>query len=60
MNYIFFMLAVLLIGMFILMAGILINREPGQRFQSAFNDSVAWGVGFFVFFGTEFWLLGNP
>lgn len=59
MNDLFSMLEVLVIGMTILMAGILINREPGQSFQSALNDSMAWGMGFFVCFGAEFLVLMN-
>lgn len=59
MNYLLSMLAVLLTGMTILMAGILINREPGQSLYSAAKDSVVWGAGFFLTFGTEFLMLAN-
>ncbi|MFA6922520.1 MAG: hypothetical protein WC216_11820 [Gallionella sp.] len=47
------MLAVLLTGIFILVAGILIYRGPGESMQSAVRDAVAWGTGFFVAFGGE-------
>lgn len=59
MNYLLAMLAVLVIGMTILMAGILMNREPGQSFKSALNRSLIWGMGFFVCFGAEFLVLTN-
>lgn len=59
MNYFLFALLLLLIGATLLMSGILMNREPGQNLQSAFNDSVGWGLGFLVCFGTEFWIFGN-
>lgn len=59
MNYLLSTLLLLLIGATLLMASILMNREPGQNLQSAFNDSVAWGLGFLVGFGTEFWIFGN-
>jgi hypothetical protein len=59
MNYLFSMLAVLVAGMFILMAGIMMNREPGQSLLSAVKDSVVWGAGFFLTFGTEFLMLAN-
>ncbi len=53
MNYLFAMLAVLVTGMIVLMAGILITREPGQSLQSALNESLAWGVALFFSFGAE-------
>ena len=59
MNYLLSMLAVLVSGMTILMVGILINREPKQSLYSAFKDSVVWGAGFFLTFGTEFLMLAN-
>lgn len=59
MNYALSMLAVLFIGMSILMAGILINREPGQSFFAALKDSAAWGIGFFISFGAEFLALAH-
>jgi hypothetical protein len=59
MSYLFSMLLVLLVGAVILMAGILMDREPGQSLRDAFKDSVAWGAGFFIFFSVEFWMLGN-
>lgn len=59
MNYLLSMLLVLLIGAALLMAGILMNKEPGQNIQSALQDGVAWGLSFLVCFGTEFWIFGN-
>ncbi len=59
MNYFLSMLLVLLIGAAFLMAGILMNREPGQGFKSSFKDSLTWGLGFLVGFGGEFWIFGN-
>lgn len=59
MNYLLSMLAILLGGMAFLMAGMLINREAGQSLYSAFKDSVVWGAGFFITFGTEFLMLAN-
>jgi hypothetical protein len=58
MNYFSSMLIVLAIGMLSLMAGILLNKEPEQSVQSALKDSLAWGIGFLFFFGSEFMLLG--
>ena len=51
MNY--SILAALIAGVFILMAGILFTKEPGQTLQSAFQESSAWGVAFFISFGAE-------
>ncbi len=59
MNYSYFKVAALVVGMIILMVGILLYREHEQNFQSAFRDSVAWGAGFFVSYGIEFWLFEN-
>jgi hypothetical protein len=59
MNYLLSMLAVLITGMLILMVGILMNREPGQSLYSAIKDSIVWGTGFFLTFGTEFLMLAN-
>ena len=53
------MLVVLVSSMTMLMAGILISREPGQSFQRALKDSLVWGVAFFVCFGTELLVLTN-
>lgn len=58
MNYLLSTLLLLLIGATLLITGILMNREQGQNLQSAFNDSVGWGLGFIVGFGTEFWIFG--
>ncbi len=58
MNYLLSTLLLLLIGATLLITGILMNREPGQSLQSAFNDSVGWGLGFIVGFGTECWIFG--
>lgn len=54
MTYLFSMLAVLVAGVSILMLGILMDREPGQRFTSSLNHSLVWGMGFFISFGAEF------
>ncbi len=59
MSYSICMLAALVIGVIILMGGILINRDPGQSFQSALKESLVWGMGFFVSFGAEFLVLTN-
>lgn len=59
MNYLLSMLAILVGGMTFLMIGMLINREAGQSLYSAFKDSLVWGAGFFVTFGTEFLMLAN-
>jgi len=59
MTYLSSMLAVLAIGVFILMTGILLNKEPGQSSQNTLFDSVMWGIGFLLSFGTEFWVLGS-
>ncbi len=59
MSYLLSMLAVLVVGVIVLMVGILMNREPGQSFQSSLNDSLVWGMGFFVSFGAEFLMFAN-
>jgi hypothetical protein len=59
MNYLSSMLVVMGIGMFSLMIGILISKEPEQSLPSALSDSVIWGIGFILSFGTEFMLLGS-
>lgn len=53
MNYLTLMLPVLLTGVMILMAGILITREPKQSMGSAFVESLAWGGGLFVSYSIE-------
>lgn len=57
MSYFSSMLVVVVIGMAVLMAGILVDRQPGQDFRHALYDSMAWGIGFLVSFGSEFMLL---
>ncbi|MFA5826858.1 MAG: hypothetical protein WC825_12930 [Gallionellaceae bacterium] len=59
MSYLLSILAVLVIGVIILMVGVLMNREPGQSFNSSLNDSMTWGVSFVIAFGGEFMLLAN-
>ena len=59
MKDLLFILVALVIGMTILMADILINREPGKSLKSAFNRGMVWGAGFFVCFGTELMVLTN-
>ncbi|MDD2914801.1 MAG: hypothetical protein PHP70_05725 [Gallionella sp.] len=53
MNYLFLALVWLFIGMIILMACILIYREPEQSLQNAFHKSLGWGAAFFLSFSTE-------
>lgn len=53
MQYFLSMLPVLVIGVIVLIGGILINRGPRQSLQSALNESVLWGAGFFLSFSTE-------
>lgn len=53
------MLAVLMVGMFILMAGILIYRGPGETLQSAIRESLIWGIGCFISFGAEMLVIAN-
>lgn len=52
-------LAILVAGVFVLMAGILVSREPGQTLQSALVESSAWGAAFFISFGAETLLFTN-
>jgi preprotein translocase subunit SecG len=59
MSYLLFMLAVVVVGMIVLMAGILMNREPGQGLASSLNDSIVWGASFFISFSGEFLMLSN-
>ncbi len=59
MTYLIPMLFVLLFAVVVLMAGILLNREPGQTIQEAISDSLVWGAGCFISFGTEFMILGH-
>lgn len=59
MTYLIPMLFVLLFAVAVLMAGILLNREPGQTVQEAINDSLVWGTGCFISFGAEFLMLGH-
>lgn len=54
MSYFYTMLAVLLIGVALLVAGLMLDREPGQSLLSAGKNGLAWGMGFFVSFGAEF------
>ena len=59
MSYLLSILAVLVIGVAILMAGVLMNKEPGQSFRSSLDDSMILGMGFFISLGGEFILLAN-
>lgn len=59
MNYFFSWLTLLLIGMTIFMVGIMMTKEQEQSFQSVLNCSLAWGMAFFICFGTEFLILAN-
>ncbi|MDD2914432.1 MAG: hypothetical protein PHP70_03865 [Gallionella sp.] len=53
MNSIFSTLAVLVVGMVVLMAGILINKDPDQSMQDVLSESLVWGVAFFFSFGAQ-------
>ncbi|KAF0201117.1 MAG: hypothetical protein FD173_2183 [Gallionellaceae bacterium] len=57
MTYFFIKLAVLVLGMCILIAGILMDKKSGQSFQSRFADAMAWSGFFFVCYGAEFVVL---
>ncbi len=47
------LLPILLTGIAVLMAGILITREPNQSRSSALIESLAWGGGFFIAISIE-------
>jgi hypothetical protein len=55
----YFILAALVTGVLVLMAGILLTKEPGQTLRSAIFESSAWGVAFFIAFGAESLLFAN-
>jgi hypothetical protein len=55
----YFILAALVAGLLVLMAGILLTKEPGQTLRSAIFESSAWGVAFFIAFGAESLLFAN-
>ena len=55
----YFILAALVVGVLVLMAGILLTKEPGQTLRCAFYESSAWGVAFFIAFGAESLLFAN-
>ena len=59
MGYLSSMLVILALGTCSLMLGIIIDKEPGQSFQSVSGDSVVWGLGFLLSFGSEFLVLVN-
>lgn len=59
MSYALSISILLLIGAAILITGILIVREQDQSLPSALHDSIVWGLGFLISFGTEFWLLAE-
>lgn len=59
MDYLTFLLPVLLTGIAILMVGILIIREPKQSRISAFLESLAWGGGLFVTYTIEILTFSN-
>lgn len=52
-------LIALLVGVIVLMAGIIVDRNSNQSFLSALYDSFAWGAVYFVSFGIEFVLLAT-
>lgn len=58
MDYVTHLIA-LLVGVLVLMAGIIIDRNPNQSFLSALYDSFAWETVYFVSFGIEFIFLAN-
>ena len=59
MNYLIYILSAPLTGMIILMAGILMSREPKQSLRSAFIESLAWGSSSFLAFSTEILVFAN-
>ncbi|MFA6015591.1 MAG: hypothetical protein WC742_11050 [Gallionellaceae bacterium] len=59
MSYALSISVLLLIGAAILITGILTIREEDQSLLSALYDSIVWGLGFLISFGTEFWLLAK-
>lgn len=59
MHYLLSMLPMLVTGMIILMTGILITRDPAQKLQIIFNESLIWGGAFFLSFGAEVLLVAN-
>lgn len=59
MSLLIAMLPVLLIGTALLMAGILISREPDHPPQEALAESTVWGAGFFLSFCAEILLIDS-
>lgn len=57
MTYFLIKLAVLVLGICILIAGILMDKKSGQSFQSRFADAMAWSGFFFICYGAEFVIL---
>ena len=53
MNFATTLLMYIVVGAVILMAGMLLSREPGKSLQSAFAESLAWGTGFVVMLGAQ-------
>lgn len=58
MNYFSTMQIVLGVGMLTLMTGIVLFKQSEHGFIQTLQESVAWGIGFLVFFGSEFALIG--
>lgn len=52
-------LIIILIGAFILMAGILLFKEPRKSLGSTCTECVAWGVGFLVSMSLQVILLAT-
>lgn len=53
MNFTVSMLLCIVAGAVILMAGMLLFRDPGKSFHSAFKESLVWGAGFFVMLSAQ-------
>ena len=52
-------LIIIFIGAFILMAGILLFKEPGKTFRSTCVECVAWGTGFFLSMSVQVALIAS-
>jgi len=50
MNEFLIMMAMVVTGTVILMAGIRLNRNPARSLDGTVTESVSWGAGFFLTF----------